>query len=277
MEIILNNIEVGPFKNLNLCVFDNKITAIIGPNGSGKSVLAELIATTRKPEKGLYIIDGNKIDLNSKHVNFNQLRFDVGIVMQNLRTQFFEGTVEDHILYQLKIYNYKKSEKRVLDSLKMVDLSCEYLTRKIKTLSDTEMFKVMLATVLSINPDVIVLDDPSCFLDKNEIDKLIKLLKIMKIKYNKTIVTTSVDTDFILKLADYIYVIDKGKIIIQGEKYEVFNNKKLKDIDIHIPNIIEFQNKFRKKAKVLINYRDNVNDLIKDVYFSIEKRNRGKR
>ena len=197
--------------------------------------------------------------------------------MQNLRSQFFEETVEEHILYQLKVYNYKKSEKRVIDSLKMVGLSDNYLKRRIKTLSDTEMFKVMFATILSINPDVIVLDDPSCFLDKNEIDKLIKLLKVMKLKYNKTIVITSIDTEFVLKLADYIYVIDKGKIIAHGEKYEVFNNKALKDIDIHIPEIIEFQNKFFKKMKLSINYRDNVNDLIKDVYFNIEKRNRGKK
>ena len=51
----------------------------------------------------------------------------------------------------------------------------------------------------------------------------------------------------------------------------------LNDIDIHIPEIIEFQNKFSKKTKLSINYRDNVNDLIKDVYFNIEKRNRGKK
>ena len=159
----------------------------------------------------------------------------------------------------------------------MVGLSDSYLKRRIKTLSDTERFKVMLATVLSINPDVIVLDDSSCFLDKNETDKLVKLLKIMKIKYNKTIVITSEDTDFALKLADYIYVIDKGKIIVHGDKYDVFNNKVLNDIDIHIPEIIEFQNKFSKKTKLSINYRDNVNDLIKDVYFNIEKRNRGKK
>ena len=244
MEIMLNNIKIGPFKNLNLCIFHNKINVIIGTNGSGKSILAELIATTRKPKEGIYIIDGNKIDLNSNHVNFKQLRFDIGIVMQNLRTQFFEETVEEHIFYQLKVYNYKKSEKRIIDSLKMVGLSDSYLKRRIKTLSDTERFKVMLATVLSINPDVIVLDDSSCFLDKNETDKLVKLLKIMKIKYNKTI---------------------------------VINNKVLNDIDIHIPEIIEFQNKFSKKTKLSINYRDNVNDLIKDVYFNIEKRNRGKK
>ena len=269
--------EIGPFKQLNLRVFDNKINVIVGTNESGKSILAELIATMRKPKRGFYFIDGNKIDLNSDYVNFNQLRFDIGIVMQNLRTQFFEETVEEHILYQLKIYNYKKNNKRVLDSLRMVGLNEAFLDRKVKTLSDTEIFKVMLATVLSINPDVIVLDDPSCFIDKNETDKLIKLLKIMKIKYNKTIVITTMDTNFIVKFADYIYIVDKGKIISEGDKYEVFNSEKLKNVDIQIPKIIEFQKKFSKKINQPMNQRDNVNDLIKDIYFQIEKKNRGKK
>ena len=277
MEIILNNMEIGPFKQLNLRIFDNKINVIVGTNESGKSILAELIATMRKPKRGFYFIDGNKIDLNSDYVNFNQLRFDIGIVMQNLRTQFFEETVEEHILYQLKIYNYKKNNKRVLDSLRMVGLNEAFLDRKVKTLSDTEIFKVMLATVLSINPDVIVLDDPSCFIDKNETDKLIKLLKIMKIKYNKTIVITTMDTNFIVKFADYIYIVDKGKIISEGDKYEVFNSEKLKNVDIQIPKIIEFQKKFSKKINQPMNQRDNVNDLIKDIYFQIEKKNRGKK
>ena len=176
MEIILKDIEVGSLKKLDMCIFDNQINAIVGPNGSGKSIIAELIATLRKPKSGAYIIDGNKIDLNSDFVNFNQLRFDIGIVMQNLRSQFFEGTVEEHILYQLKVYNYKKNSKRVLDSLRMVGLDSSFLDRKIKSLSDTEMFKVMLATVLSINPNLIILDDPTCFLDKSETEKIIKLL-----------------------------------------------------------------------------------------------------
>lgn len=277
MEIILKDIEVGSLKKLDMCIFDNQINAIVGPNGSGKSIIAELIATLRKPKSGAYIIDGNKIDLNSDFVNFNQLRFDIGIVMQNLKSQFFEGTVEEHILYQLKVYNYKKNSKRVLDSLRMVGLDSSFLDRKIKSLSDTEMFKVMLATVLSINPNLIILDDPTCFLDKSETEKIIKLLKVMKIKYHKTIVVFSNDTNFILKLADYIYVINKGKVIIHGKKYDVLNNKKLVDMDVRVPEIIEFENKFSKKIKQQVNYRDNVNDLIKDIYFYIEKRNRGRK
>ena len=62
MEIILKDIEVGSLKKLDMCIFDNQINAIVGPNGSGKSIIAELIATLRKPKSGAYIIDGNKIE-----------------------------------------------------------------------------------------------------------------------------------------------------------------------------------------------------------------------
>ena len=71
MEITLNNVTVGPFKNLNICFFDNKITTIIGPTGSGKSILAEVISTLRKPNEGKLIIDKQIIDLKRDYINYN--------------------------------------------------------------------------------------------------------------------------------------------------------------------------------------------------------------
>ena len=61
MEIMLNNIKIGQFKNLNLCIFHNKINVIVGTNGSGKSMLAELIATTQKPKEGIYTIGRERL------------------------------------------------------------------------------------------------------------------------------------------------------------------------------------------------------------------------
>ena len=276
MEITLNNVTVGPFKNLNMCLFDNKITTIIGPNGSGKSTLAEVISTLRKPNEGKFIIDKQVIDLKRDDINYNQLRFNIGIVMQNCENQFFQDNVRDHIAFQLKIYNYKNSKKRIVDSLKLVGLSEEYLDRKIKTLSDSERFEIMLASILSINPKVIILDDPTCFLDEKHKENLIKLLKLMKIKYNKTIIIFSNDSDFILRVTDYMYLINNGKILLHGDKYEVFFDSKTKKNNVTIPKIIEFQKKFQAKSKISMAYRDNVNDLIKDLYYYIEKKNRGK-
>lgn len=276
MEITLNNVTVGPFKNLNLSLFDNKVTTIIGPNGSGKSTLAEVISTLRKPNEGKFIIDKQVIDLKRDDINYNQLRFNIGIVMQNCENQFFQDNVRDHIAFQLKIYNYKNSKKRIVDSLKLVGLSEEYLDRKIKTLSDSERFEVMLASILSINPKVIILDDPTCFLDEKHKENLIKLLKLMKIKYHKTIIIFSNDPDFILRVTDYMYLINNGKVLLHGDKYEVFLDPKTKKSNVTIPKIIEFQKKFQAKSKISMAYRDNVNDLIKDLYYYIEKKNRGK-
>ena len=96
MEIVLSNIDVYNFNKLNLCIFDSMVTAIIGDNASGKSIIGEVIATVRKPKSGKLIIDKNVLDLNMQDVNYNQLRFDIGMVIQNTDVSFFERTVEEH-------------------------------------------------------------------------------------------------------------------------------------------------------------------------------------
>ena len=277
MEIVLSDISVGNFKKLNMCIFDAKVTTIIGDNASGKSIIGEVLSTLRKPDNGKFIIDKNVLDLKRQDVDYNRLRFDIGYVVQNTDITFFERTVEGHMVYQLSIYNYKKTKKRIMDSLKMVGLDSSFINRKIKTLSDSERFMVALATTLSINPKVLVLDDPTCFLDESKKDNLYKLIKLMKLKYNKTIVILSNDTDFILRVADYIYVINNNKILIHGNKYDVLTSSKLKNTNINIPDIIKFQKMFENKTKIKLEYRDNVNDLIKDIYYYVEKKSGGKK
>ena len=277
MEIVLSDISVGNFKKLNMCIFDAKVTTIIGDNASGKSIIGEVLSTLRKPNNGKFIIDKNVLDLKRQDVDYNRLRFDIGYVVQNTDITFFERTVEEHMAYQLSIYNYKKTKKRIMDSLKMVGLDSSFINRKIKTLSDSERFMVALATTLSINPKVLVLDDPTCFLDESKKDNLYKLIKLMKLKYNKTIVILSNDTDFILRVADYIYVINNNKILIHGNKYDVLTSSKLKNTNINIPDIIKFQKMFENKTKIKLEYRDNVNDLIKDIYYYVEKKSGGKK
>ena len=277
MEIVLSDISVGNFRKLNMCIFDAKVTTIIGDNASGKSIIGEVLSTLRKPDNGKFIIDKNVLDLKRQDVDYNRLRFDIGYVVQNTDITFFERTVEGHMVYQLSIYNYKKTKKRIMDSLKMVGLDSSFINRKIKTLSDSERFMVALATTLSINPKVLVLDDPTCFLDESKKDNLYKLIKMMKLKYNKTIVILSNDTDFILRVADYIYVINNNKILIHGNKYDVLTSSKLKNTNINIPDIIKFQKMFENKTKIKLEYRDNVNDLIKDIYYYVEKKSGGKK
>ena len=272
MEITINNINYKALKNISMCFFDACITGVIGKNGSGKTLISEIISTIRKPDTGNIIIDSQVIDLSSPFIDYIKIRSDVGIVMQNVESQLFQETVKDHINFQLSTYNYKNTEKRIIDSLSMVGLDESFINKKIKTLSNGERFLVALAGVLSYNPKVIILDDPTNFLDYKKKVLILKLLKRIKGKYKKTIIIFSNDIDFIYELSDYVYVLNNGKIVLHGDKSKVFTNKSLEKYNIELPDIVKLTQEFKSKSKCNIPIRDNISDLIKDIYFYIEKK-----
>ena len=272
MELTISNINYKVLKNISMCFFDGCITGVIGKNGSGKTLLSEVIGTLRKPTTGNIILDSQVIDLNSPFIDYIKIRSDIGIVMQNVDVQLFRETVKEHIAFQLSTYNYKNTEKRIIDSLSMVGLDESFLNKKIKNLSNGERFLVALSGVLSYNPKVIILDDPTNFLDYKTMISILKLLKRIKCKYKKTIIIFSNDIDFIYELSDYVYVLNKGKIVLHGDKYKVFTNKILEKYNIELPDIVKLTDEFKKISKCNIPNRDNISDLIKDIYFYIEKK-----
>lgn len=272
MELNVSNINYKILKNINMCFFNGYITSVIGSNGSGKTLLAEIIATIRKPDSGNLLIDSSSIDLNSNLIDYQKIRFDIGIVLQNIDAQLFQSTVFEHIAFQLDAYNYKKNEKRIIDSLTMVGLDETFLNKKIKTLSNGEKFLVALAGILSYNPKVIILDDPTSFLDHKRTLMILKLLKTIKVKYKKTIVIFSNDVDFVYEISDYVYVLNKGKLVLHGDKYKLFNDKRIEKYNIELPDIVKLTQEFRSKSRCNIPNRDNIDDLIKDIYFYVEKK-----
>ena len=248
-------------KDINIDFKEGKISAIIG---HGKTTLISLIYGLLEKEEGKIIIGNYELNKKTKE----RLRFDIGISFQNLEDSFLYDTVFDELASNLKMYNYKinQAKKRISDSLIMVGLDDSYMTRKIETLSTGEKRKLSLASALILNPKILILDEPTLNLDKKSKKELIKLLRLLKNRYKKTIIIASNNTDFVLEFADYVYVLHDKKIVLQGNKMDVFTNNDLEKYDIEIPKIIKFEKLVEKKKNIKIGYRFEINDLIKDIY-----------
>lgn len=270
VSLSINNKEI--LKDISIKINPKQITGIIGTSEAGKTKLLELINASVVPTQGKVTIDQIISEKNVDINNLAKLKKIVGFVYQNPKDRFLCETVKQEIRLHLDSTNENKNndENRIKNTLKMVGLSEDYLSREIKTLSFTEEKKLAFALAISCNPKILLLDDPSygiSNLDKNE---LIKLLTMMKIRYNKTIIIVSNDTDFLLKLVDYIYVLDNGKILKQGSKYEILSNEEIMNkTKLNMPKIIEFVNLVREKKQIKLNYRNDINDLVKDIYRNI--------
>ena len=117
-----------------------------------------------------------------------------------------------------------------------------------------------------IDSKIIILENPTLGLDTKTTQTLVKCLKKLK-REEKNIIITSYNTDFLLEVSDRIVVLDNKKIIEDGNKFDILSNKKvLNKVNLNVPNIIQFIDKVKELKNIKISYRDNINDLIKDVF-----------
>lgn len=257
----INYCEHEVLKNINIKLKAGKINAIVGKSGSGKTTLLELITGILKPTTGKVLIAEKEID------NLNNA-FDIGYVSQD-NNQFLQKTVKEELEMLLKLYNYKLKEKkkRINDSLIMVGLNEKYLNLNINNLSSGEKKKLALASALILNPSILIIDEPVIGLDRKTKEELKKIFRILKTRYNKTIIFVSNNLDFVLEVADYVYVLYDKEIVLEGKKIDVLSKTDiLKKYGIIGPNITSFENLVLTKKQIKIGYRYEINDLIKDIY-----------
>ena len=274
VNFIYNNktaLKKDVLKDINIEFKEGKTTSIIGRSGSGKTTLAELMNALLFPTSGTIKIGSYQLGVkgikNNKEIN--KLRVNVGLIFQFPEEQFFNMTVKEEISFGMKYFKYRTSEieKRTSDALKMVGLDESYLERNPFTLSNGEKRKVAIASILVFNPKIIVLDEPTIGLDSASKKNLLQLIRKLKTRFKKTIILISHDMELVHSISDYIYLIDKGNIVLEGDKYTVFKQEdKLKECGVRAPKMIQFSNKVLEKKGIKIGYRDEINDLIKDIY-----------
>lgn len=276
MEIAFNNVtykenvrtplEKTYLKNFSYTFTSGKVYSIIGDSDSGKEKIGLLINAVNKPligtiKIGKYLNDGKYIK------NINGLRMNVGYLKENPNEFLFNKTVKSELEFGLKYFKYKLNKKniRISEALKLVGLNEEYLKRRIDSLNISEKKKVSLASILIFNPGVIILEEPSIFLNYRDNEKLIKLIKLLKDKYNKTIILISKDTNLSYKVSDEIILLNKGSMVYAGNKSILEDEKVLNNINVDVPEIVKFIN-ISNKFDANLTYTSNILDLIKEVY-----------
>lgn len=255
----VNYLEKEVLKDVNLKIKSEKINAIIGKSGSGKTTLLNMINQDLSPTKGKIKIDVKDDDI------------DIGYVSGNPKEQFFNKTVYEELesILQMKQYKLDKIEKRIYDVLLMVGLDKNKLKQNPNTLSHGETRKLAIAEALISNPKILVFDEPTTNLDTKSKNEFVKLIRLLKTRYNKTIIVSSNDLDFIHRISDYIFVLHNKKVVLEGTKYEVFkDSKQLKKYGLMPPKVMLFSDVVLSKKNIKLGYRDEINDLIKDIYRS---------
>ncbi|WP_434297975.1 ABC transporter ATP-binding protein [Clostridium sporogenes] len=216
LEKAFNNIKV--VDNIDLELEKGKLLCLLGPSGCGKTTTLKMIGGFLKQDKGNIIIENEDI---SKALPENR---PVSTVFQSYAL-FPHRNVIENIIYGLKFKGYSKKEalKKGEEYLEIIGLS-ELKNKKISQLSGGQQQRVALARSLIVNPKVLLLDEPLSNLDAKLRIKMRKEIKEFQSKFNMTMIFVTHDQEEALSIADYLAVMNKGKLIQVGTPEEIYNN-----------------------------------------------------
>lgn len=235
--IEIKNLKFGYEKNntviddLSLLINDNEKIGLIGPNGAGKSTLFKLMLGLLEKQGDITV---DNISLNNKTVN--EIRKKIGYILQDPDNQMFMPSVlEDMIFGPI---NYGVSKQEAIDNASKVlkELDIEYLkNKKNYKCSGGEKRMASIATILNMNPKVLLLDEPSNDLDPSNRRKLINILNSLE----QTCIIATHDLDLLLETCDRVILINEGKIVKDGSIKEIlFNKELLEENNLELPHCL---------------------------------------
>lgn len=229
--------------NINLTINKGEFVGIIGHTGSGKSTLIQHLNGLIKPTSGVVLING--CNIWDKNVNIRDVRFKVGIVFQYSEHQLFEETVVKDIAYGPR--NMGLSEEEIAESVKNAadSMGITHLLEKSPfELSGGQQRRVALAGVLAMNPEVLILDEPAAGLDPKGRDKILGMIKQYHEKSGKTILLVSHSMEDIVKFAEKVLVMNKGKLFCYDKTDKVFERTdELVSIGLDVPQVTRLSHK----------------------------------
>ncbi|AFK87629.1 MULTISPECIES: energy-coupling factor ABC transporter ATP-binding protein [Thermoanaerobacterium] len=238
--------------NINMKICKGQKTVILGPNGAGKTTLFLLFNGILKPKSGKIMFNNKEVKYSRKEIE--KLRKNVGIVFQNPDIQIFANRVYQEISFGLM--NLGMPEDLVREKIEKVLMQMDITDIKDKPthfLSYGQKKSVSIADIIVMEPEVIILDEPTVYLDYEHVSKIIKTLDDL-ISQGKTIVLSTHDVDFAYSWADYVYLMKDGKVIDEGKPIDIFSDEnKIKKVNLRRPMIMDVFEILRERSIVNCN------------------------
>lgn len=230
--------QVTAIKDISLQISKGEMVGIIGHTGSGKSTLISHFNGLLKPASGEVLVNG--VDIWKDKATLREYRFKVGLCFQYPEYQLFEETVAKDIAFGPK--NMKLSEeeinKRVLKAAEFVGLKPELLSKSPFDLSGGEKRRAAIAGVMSMEPEILVFDEPAAGLDPEGRKDLIKLIKTYREQTGSTVVIVSHSMEDIARIAGRVIVMNDGEIAMDGTVDEIYSRSdELRSMGLNVPEV----------------------------------------
>ncbi|MFS0780035.1 energy-coupling factor ABC transporter ATP-binding protein [Neobacillus sp. 3P2-tot-E-2] len=263
MDISLQSIEYRyqantPFerlaiKDVSIEIPTGTYMALIGHTGSGKSTVLQHLNALLLPTEGTVVIGNHEVKAKQKNKNLRKIRQKVGIVFQFPEHQLFEETVEKDIIFGPMNFGVSEAEakERARLALQQVGLSEEILEKSPFDLSGGQMRRVAIAGVLAMEPDCLVLDEPTAGLDPRGRKEIMDMFYSLHKERNLSTILVTHSMEDAARYADQIVIMQQGHVVKQGTPLEIFSSvSELVEMGLDVPEVVRFQRSLEEKLGI---------------------------
>lgn len=248
---------------------ESKFYAIVGQTGSGKSTLIQHLNAILKPTEGQLTIGDTNITKKTKSKKLAPVRKKVGIVFQFAEHQLFEDTVEKDIIFGPLNYGTDKEAaiQKAESLMDLLSMDRSLLKKSPFELSGGQKRRIAIAGVLAMEPEILVLDEPTVGLDPKGQHDMMELFNDIHENLGITVILISHQMDIVLKYADEVKVIKAGEIVAEDKPVNIFTNKELlNQTHLEPPNIIKLQQAVETKYNMKFDQIATSEEMFKDMY-----------
>jgi len=234
--------------------------AVIGHTGSGKSTLIQHMNALLQPSSGVVTILNKKVIGGKKNRDINLIRKKAGLVFQFPEYQLFEETVEKDIMFGPMNFGASKEEasKKAHEAISLVGLDDSFLKRSPLNLSGGQMRRVAIAGILAMDPQVLILDEPTAGLDPQGQKEMMEMFYNLYENHNKTIILITHDMNYVSQYAKRVIVMDHGRMVFDGKPFELFSQQDLiMQYQLDLPDIMKIIFQIEKKLGITIDHHIN--------------------